>query len=53
MRQYLIENIIKNNMICVVYDLIVVALKLGYTKQDILDTYWSKWQKNMDRIGKE
>lgn len=25
----------------------------GYTKDDILKCYWTKWQKNMARIGKE
>lgn len=25
----------------------------GYTKDDILNCYWEKWQKNMQRIGKE
>lgn len=25
----------------------------GYTKDDVLKTYWNKWQKNMLRIGKE
>ena len=27
--------------------------KYGYTKEDILNCYWEKWQKNMNRIGKE
>ncbi len=27
--------------------------KYGYTKEDILNCYWEKWQKNMKRIGKE
>lgn len=27
--------------------------KYGYTKDDILNCYWEKWQKNMKRIGKE
>lgn len=27
--------------------------KYGYTKDDILNYYWEKWQKNMQRIGKE
>ena len=27
--------------------------KYGYTKDDILNCYWEKWQKNMQRIGKE
>ena len=33
--------------------LITLSAKLGYTKNDILNCYWEKWQKNMERIGKE
>ena len=36
-----------------ILDLIVVTNKYGYTKDDILRIYWTKWQKNMERIGKE
>ncbi len=36
-----------------ILDLIVVTNKYGYTKNDILRVYWDKWQKNMERIGKE
>lgn len=25
----------------------------GFTKQEILDTYWNKWKKNMERINKD
>lgn len=34
-------------------DLIILSNQYGYTIQDILKTYWEKWQKNMKRIGKE
>ena len=33
--------------------LIGIVLAHGYLKSNILNTYWEKWQKNMDRIGKE
>ena len=34
-------------------DLMILSNQYGYTTQDILKTYWGKWQKNMQRIGKE
>lgn len=33
--------------------LLTLSIKLGYTKDDILNCYGEKWQKNMKRIGKE
>ena len=30
-----------------------LTIHYGYTKEDILNCYWEKWQKNMKRIGKE
>ena len=33
--------------------LLYLTYKYGYTTDDILKTYWEKWQKNMKRIGKE
>lgn len=33
--------------------LLYLTYKYGYTKDDILNSYWEKWQKNMQRIGKE
>lgn len=33
--------------------LMYLSYKYGYTKDDILNCYWEKWQKNMNRIGKE
>ena len=33
--------------------LLYLTYKYGYTKDDILNCYWEKWQKNMQRIGKE
>ena len=33
--------------------LVDLTLEYGYTKEDILKTYWKKWQKNMERIGRE
>lgn len=50
---YLIQSVIKNHMLTVSDLLIEICQKLGYTKQDILESYWDKWQKNMTRIGKE
>ena len=32
---------------------IEISYLRGFTKQEILDTYWSKWQKNMTRINKD
>ena len=34
-------------------DLMILSNQYGYTTQDILKTYWEKWQKNIKRIGKE
>lgn len=33
--------------------LLYLTYKYGYTKDDILNCYWEKWQKNIKRIGKE
>lgn len=33
--------------------LVDLTLEYGYTKEDILKTYRKKWQKNMERIGRE
>ncbi|MDY4011344.1 MAG: dUTP diphosphatase [Fusobacterium gastrosuis] len=33
--------------------LIALTNEYGYTTNDILKCYWKKWQKNMQRIGKE
>ena len=30
-----------------------ISLNIYNTKEDILNCYWEKWQKNMQRIGKE
>lgn len=34
-------------------ELIKITHYYGYTLDDILKCYWKKWQKNMQRIGKE
>ncbi len=34
-------------------DLIDLTNEYGYTTDNILNCYWTKWQKNMQRIGKE
>lgn len=34
-------------------NLIALTNEYGYTTNDILKCYWTKWQKNMTRIGKE
>ena len=38
---------------CMLEKLMYLSYKYGYTKDDILNCYWEKWQKNMKRIGKE
>lgn len=52
-----IENLISNalygNVLLIVENLLVISYNYGYTKNNILKTYWEKWQKNMQRIGKE
>lgn len=50
---YLIEAVTKNHLLTVSDFLIEICQKLGYTKEDILESYWKKWQKNMTHIGKE
>lgn len=37
----------------VIIDLINLTNQYGYTTNDILNCYWEKWQKNIERIGKE
>lgn len=37
----------------ILQNLIIISANKGYTKDDILNCYWKKWQKNMARIGKE
>lgn len=49
----LISNIINDNVLYAIDNLMEMAQKLGYSKDDILNCYWEKWQKNMLRIGKE
>jgi len=49
----LIQSVAKNHLLTVSDLLIEICQKLGYTKDDILESYWNKWQKNMTRIGKE
>ncbi len=49
----LIVNIINDNLLYAIDNLMEMAQKLGYSKDDILNCYWEKWQKNMKRIGKE
>ena len=49
----LISNIINDNVLYAIDNLMEMAQKLGYSKDDILNCYWEKWQKNMKRIGKE
>lgn len=49
----LISNIIDDRVLHAIDDLIEISKKLNYTKDDILNCYWEKWQKNMSRIGKE
>ena len=49
----LISDIINNDVLYAIDNLMEMAQMLGYTKDDILNCYWEKWQKNMKRIGKE
>lgn len=35
------------------YDYMKIVYKRGFTRQDLLETYWKKWQKNMTRINKD
>ena len=49
----LISNIINDSVLYAIDDLMEMTQKLGYNKDDILNCYWEKWQKNMKRIGKE
>lgn len=52
-----IENLIMSalygNDFQILQNLIIISANKGYTKDDILNCYWEKWQKNMQRIGKE
>ena len=52
-----IENLISDalygNVLRIAENLLVISYNYGYTKDDILNCYWEKWQKNMKRIGKE
>ena len=49
----LITNIINDNVLYAIDNLMEMTQKLGYSKDDIFNCYWEKWQKNMKRIGKE
>jgi hypothetical protein len=49
----LIYNLVDNNFSWFFGGLLTCSTKLGYTKEDILNCYYEKWQKNMQRIGKE
>lgn len=49
----LIDSIINNSFVYEISNLMEITQKLGYSKDDILNCYWSKWKKNMLRIGKE
>ena len=49
----LIFNLTDDNFSWFFGGLLTCSVKLGYTKDDILNCYWEKWQKNMKRIGKE
>lgn len=35
------------------YDYMKIVYFRGFTRQDLLETYWEKWQKNMTRINKD
>lgn len=40
-------------VVAAIQSLLKLGYRYGYTKDDILNCYWEKWQKNMQRIGKE
>lgn len=41
------------NDMTVFLDYISICKNRGFTKEDLLNTYWKKWQKNMTRINKD
>lgn len=49
----LIMSVLYGNDFQILQNLIIISANKGYTKDDILRVYWTKWQKNMERIGKE
>ena len=49
----LIMSVLYGNDFQILQNLIIISINKGYTKDDILDCYWEKRQKNMQRIGKE
>ena len=49
----LIYDLLDNKFRWFFCSLLTLSVKLGYTKEDILNCYWEKWQKNIQRIGKE
>ena len=50
---YIIRNLIIGSNTYILELLKALTIHYGYTKDDILNCYWEKWQKNMKRIGKE
>lgn len=52
-----IENLIMSALygddLQILQGLIIISANKEYSKDDILNCYWEKWQKNMERIGKE
>ena len=49
----LIMSVLYGNDFQILQNLIIISYNKGYTKDDILNCYWEKWQKNIKRIGKE
>ena len=49
----LIMSVLYGNDFQILQNLIIISYNKGYTKDDILNCYWEKWQKNMKRIEKE
>ena len=41
------------NDMTIFLDYILICKNRGFTKEDLLNTYWDKWQKNMTRINKD
>ncbi len=49
----LIAVALKTEVFYLVKNYVYIAISLNYSKQDIYDMYWKKWQENMKRIEKD
>ena len=46
-------NLWGNTDLTAFYNYMQIVYKRGFTKEDLLNTYWEKWQKNLTRINKD